>query len=55
MIEHIRILQYSCGPSQFSPCLDPELFVCGKNCPNFDKLSSKCSSRKVQQNCAISF
>jgi hypothetical protein len=56
---------------QQSPCLDLELdpkllqcvlnvhgsnsFVCGKNCLNFDKLGSKCSSRKVQQNCAISF
>jgi hypothetical protein len=26
-----------------------------KNCPKNDKLDSKCSSRKVQQNCAISF
>jgi hypothetical protein len=26
-----------------------------KNCPKNDKLDSKCPSRKVQQNCAISF
>jgi hypothetical protein len=30
-------------------------FLFGKNCPNFDKLDLKCSSRKVQQSCVISF
>jgi hypothetical protein len=31
------------------------LFLFGKNYPNIDQLGLKCSSRKVQQNCAISF
>jgi hypothetical protein len=31
------------------------LFFSAKNCLKNDKLDSKCSSRKVQQNCAISF
>jgi hypothetical protein len=31
------------------------LFLFGNNCPNIDKLGSKCLFRKVQQNCTISF
>jgi hypothetical protein len=43
------------GAPELLQCACSNSFVCGKNYPNFDKLGSKCLSRKVKQNCAISF
>ena len=55
IITRDEIKHLNCGNIIAIPVLNSISFLFGKNYLNFVKLGLKCSSRKVQQNCVISF